>query len=505
MFGKRLTVTATSVATVALLGAATAHAAFPGPNGQIATGTADIRTVFPDGSGVRTILSDARDPAWSPDGRKLAWAHPSFLGDSNLYVGNADGSGAVLITDGGPNRAFEPAWSPDGTMLAFARLGEIWTVGSDGTNETNLTNTPNHNERTPAWSPDGTKIAYSRIPSSPPATSNSDIFVMNADGSGVTQLTTNPDADFTPDWSPDGARIAYAADGAEGGGIFTMDPDGTDRMLLISDANADYPAWSPDGIKIAYSNFGGTHTRNLDGSNDMVVADGANPDWQPLLWPGYARPKSASPLRVSLVPTYNFCFASNRTHGPPLESASCSPPSQQSLTLTVGTPDANGASAASIGSARFASILGNPATPADEADFVISLDVTDVRCAAANAACPGGALSDFSGQVLVTASVRLSDRLNGPTVTGTAQDFAVRAPATCAATPDPDVGSTCALATTMESIVPGAVAEGSRAIWQTTTVEVYDPGPNGTGYASCPPTCGNGDETVFLRPGVFVP
>jgi hypothetical protein len=75
----------------------------------------------------------------------------------------------------------------------------------------------------------------------------------------------------------------------------------------------------------------------------------------------------------------------------------------------------------------------------------------------------------------------------------------------CAATPDPDVGSTCTLATTMESIVPGAVAEGSRGVWQAGEVQVYDPGPNGTGYANCPPTCGNGDEALFMRQGVFVP
>ena len=66
-------------------------------------------------------------------------------------------------------------------------------------------------------------------------------------------------------------------------------------------------------------------------------------------------------------------------------------------------------------------------------------------------------------------------------------------------------GSGCALATTADALVPGLVPEGKRTIWQLGQVEVYDAGPNGTGYASCPPTCGNGDEAQFMRQGVFVP
>jgi hypothetical protein len=67
------------------------------------------------------------------------------------------------------------------------------------------------------------------------------------------------------------------------------------------------------------------------------------------------------------------------------------------------------------------------------------------------------------------------------------------------------VGSTCAANTTVDAIVPGTIVEGRRSVWQLGQVEVKDAGPNGTGYASCPPTCGDGDETVFLRQGIFVP
>ena len=78
----------------------------------------------------------------------------------------------------------------------------------------------------------------------------------------------------------------------------------------------------------------------------------------------YAHPKGASPLRVSLVPAYATCAAPDRTHGPPLGFDSCNPPQQESSQLTVGTPDANGPAANSVGFARFSAIVGVPSTPA---------------------------------------------------------------------------------------------------------------------------------------------
>ena len=67
------------------------------------------------------------------------------------------------------------------------------------------------------------------------------------------------------------------------------------------------------------------------------------------------------------------------------------------------------------------------------------------------------------------------------------------------------MAATCNLTTTYDALIPGAVTERQRAIWALDQVQVKDAGPNGTGYASCPPTCGDGDETVFMRQGIFVP
>src|SRR5262245_32968308 len=77
----------------------------------------------------------------------------------------------------------------------------------------------------------------------------------------------------------------------------------------------------------------------------------------------HPRPKGATPLRVSLVPSYNACTAPNRTHGPPLAFPSCNPPVQTSTNVTVGTPDANGAAANSTGFAKLDVIVGAPGPP----------------------------------------------------------------------------------------------------------------------------------------------
>ena len=88
---------------------------------------------------------------------------------------------------------------------------------------------------------------------------------------------------------------------------------------------------------------------------------------------------------------------------------------------------------------------------------------------------------------------------------GTVQTTPLQFSAQCAATADTTIGGTCSLATTLDALLPGAVEERMRAIWELGQIQVRDAGPNGTGYAACPPTCGDGDETVFMRQGVFIP
>jgi hypothetical protein len=175
--------------------------------------------------------------------------------------------------------------------------------------------------------------------------------------------------------------------------------------------------------------------------------------------------------------------------------------------LTVGSPDVNGFAANSEARFRLTAIVGAPGPP-DDSNVEFLIKVSDVRCRVTNTACPGGSGSDFAGSLLLTTSVRLTDKLNGsPTVeSATVQDFPLDVPVACASTADPAIGGSCSLTTTINAVLPGAVLDGKRAMWALGTVEAHDPGPNGTGYGSgCPGSCGDGDEGVFMRQGVFIP
>jgi hypothetical protein len=215
---------------------------------------------------------------------------------------------------------------------------------------------------------------------------------------------------------------------------------------------------------------------------------------------GFPRPKGATPVRVSLVPAYNACTSANRTHGPGLVFPSCTPPVRSSSTLTVGTPDAYAGTAAnSTSSVRFRALVGNASTTADEADVDLTVAVNDVR--------NHPALTDYAGSVMVSVNLRVTDNQNASEQPepGTMQDFPFRFAVQCVTNADTTRGSDCNLATTADALIPAAVTEAKRSIWEMGDVIVRDAGPNGTGLAACPPTCGDGDETVYMRQGIFVP
>ncbi len=154
-----------------------------------------------------------------------------------------------------------------GVLFVTDRDGnsEIYVMNPDGTQPTNLSNHSGEDSY-PAWSPDGTQIAFESL-----RDGNWEIYVMGADGSAPTNLSDDSSADYSPAWSPDGTRIAFMSD-REGGGlppildvdprivvpmlnveIFTVDVDGTDLTNLTNNVAWDgYPTWSPDGDQIAF-------------------------------------------------------------------------------------------------------------------------------------------------------------------------------------------------------------------------------------------------------------
>lgn len=221
-----------------------------------------------------TPLSDL-DPAWSPDGQRIAFSSIRDLNNFHVYVMNADGSGVVKLTDT-VSSSGSPSWSPNGQQIVFQGDLDLWTANADGTSERRLTFGATAN--TPAWSPDGQKIAFScGLGTNPP---NREICTINTDGSDTTILTHNTGNEFAPAWSPDGQKIAFFSDRqqAQRWQVFIMNSDGTGETRLTSGLSAAYnPTWTRDGLLIVYvtgtpsTSATQLYAMNPDGTNQVPI------------------------------------------------------------------------------------------------------------------------------------------------------------------------------------------------------------------------------------------
>ena len=439
----------------------------------------------PDGTG-QTFLRAGRAPAWAPGGSELL-----FVRGEDVLRMPASGSSETIRLNGNYSNFhgtlyFDPTWSPDGTHIGATRE-EIIETDNPWYSVLGPAGEPPTGED-PTWRPDGVEIAYVNRDPNDGLFDVGGIRAVRPDGTGRRTIVPDEDGNgdpvYTndPDFSPDGSKVAFAM-----GDIYVVPTTGGTPVPLTNDPATDNaPAWSPDGTKIAFTSYrdgnAEIYIMNADGSNETRITNDPaaqlDPSWQPIV-PGYVRPKTASPVRVSLVPAYTPCTAPNRQHGPPLAFQSCNPPDEESPELTVGT--------GMSGFVRYQSIGGNTATPADEADIGVRVQITDVR--------EQGTLADYTGEVLGRATVRLTDRGSGGPATTIDTFFPL--PTQCTATAAADVGSTCSLNTTLDALIPDAISEGQRTVMQLSQVEVLDGGADGDSATQ--------PNTVFLRQGVFVP
>ncbi len=169
--------------------------------------------------------------------------------------------------------------------IVFDNNEDIYVMNADGTNVQQLTKNPGP-EFDPMWSPDGKRIVYRDSRRGP--NRDDEIYVMNANGSGQTNLTNNPANDWGPAWSTDGTKIAFNSSRAgQLPQLFVMNADGS-GLKQLTEREAEYPTWSPDGTKIAFMSStpdyeiyviiadgsGGTQITNSSGSDGW-------PAWSP--------------------------------------------------------------------------------------------------------------------------------------------------------------------------------------------------------------------------------
>jgi Tol biopolymer transport system component len=263
---------------------------------QVTHGTA----VAGCGHGICGTVFD-HSPAWSPDGKRIVYQgqRPDSL--FQLRTVNPDGTDDTYLGFHGD----DPAWSPSGTRLAldgiFPANGDfidgIGSINLDGTGLVQLTAAGVG--RRPDWAASG-RIAYAG--NGIVGDTSFQLYSMNGDGSDQKQLTfafgdtSGQSSDF-PSWSPDSSKLAFAfRQGGSNTQIYSMNPDGTGKTDLTNDPSSDdtAPVWSPDGSQLAYDSGGAIVVMNADGTGKHMLTHGGGPAWQPLPGPQRADYKNAA-------------------------------------------------------------------------------------------------------------------------------------------------------------------------------------------------------------------
>ena len=227
------------------------------------SGNWDLWVVNPDGTGLRQLTDtpiDERCPSWSPDGREIVYS----TNDGNLRIIKADGSDPKMLQlnfedeESRIRNNNHPSWSPDGKRILFVSFdikeddSDIWLVNTDGTGLRRLV-LQKDIQTNPSWSPEGRRIIYSSAVYGPDFRIIQDLWLIRLDSRGAKRILANDAANVQAEWSPDGTKIAFASDKTGNMEIWVMDINGKNPIQITNNKGYDAdPCWSPDGRHLAF-------------------------------------------------------------------------------------------------------------------------------------------------------------------------------------------------------------------------------------------------------------